>query len=170
MCTDRHGIFNYLRISSPALFSFPPFPLFAIHSVVFLPFFTALPRPSIPSSFAHLPRSVAIGFRHIRRHKSARDFSRVALRPLSIVARADAIAPVAQLPHNHVRKVPYGNVHQPVPNKKWLTVLSSIRHFLSLSIFVSLCFLVARQEQTFKRHSIWSPRGTPGNLLAQFDA
>lgn len=64
-----------------------------------IPSFFPLPCPSRPSRFAHLSRSVAIGFRYIRRIKAHAMFrvSPCGSWPLFVVARADAIAPVARL-------------------------------------------------------------------------
>lgn len=104
MCTDRHGIFNYLRIQSEfraprlALFSVAPSPLFRRYTDSFFLFFfpSCLPLFSSLRISQEASLSTFNTFGVIKAHTTFR-ISPYSSYPLSVVAHTDMIAPVAQL-------------------------------------------------------------------------
>jgi len=117
--------------------------LFLFRLLRFLSFF--FPLPAVRFFVLCVSRS-AIGFRHIRCYKSARDVSHLrhaarALCPLSVMpTRLHQLHDIVRTP---------GDAHRPAPDKKRLTgaVLSSVRQstsgfFGSFIVVVSLRFLL----------------------------
>lgn len=149
MCTDRHGIFNYLRIQSEfrarcralcsRLLLFRSSSMRRVFARFCLPLFYVPPvsRPFLFSRFAHLSRNVALSAfgtfgvtkAHARRDATRRFACRRAGNscPLFVVARADAIAPVARLQRYRT------HAQWRAPDKKRLTgaVLPSVRQSTS---------------------------------------
>lgn len=107
------------------------------YPVIFFLFFP-LPLPPRPSRSARLSRSVALsGFRHIRRYKSARDVSRVAVRLVPFVRSRSCRRDCTRCTTATIRTL--DDAHR--PDKKRLTgaVLASVRQststdFLALSL------------------------------------